>query len=137
MVASLTIGEVARRAGVRASAIRYYESLGILPAPQRVNGRRRYDANVLYLLLAIGIAKQAGFTMNEMRQLFGSVEHREAPSAVWERLARQKLQEVDALIDQAHAMKALLEEGLRCGCLTMEECVILGPLADAEPVHTA
>ena len=64
----MAIGEVARRAGVRASALRYYESIGILPAPRRVNGRRRYDGEVLELLTVVRVAQQAGFTAAEIRR---------------------------------------------------------------------
>lgn len=123
----VTIGQLAKRAGVNTSAIRYYESIGVLPQPERRNGRRRYDPDVLYLLDAISIAKRAGFTMSEIRALFQSNERGETPAVVWERLARQKLKEVEELIRRAEAMQALLKEGLRCGCLTLEECKILGP----------
>lgn len=125
-MAYLGIGEVARRSGLRPSAIRYYESLGILPEPERVNGRRRYAPDVLHLLNAIGIAKQAGLSMAELQRLFEGVRNREAPSVFWQQFAVQKLQEVDALIERAHTMKALLEEGLRCGCLGLDECVLFG-----------
>ena len=67
MPAVLTIGEVARRAGVRASAIRYYEEAGLLPAPERVGGKRRYDEGILRRLAIIGGAKRAGFTLREIR----------------------------------------------------------------------
>jgi MerR family redox-sensitive transcriptional activator SoxR len=130
-MALLTIGEVARHAGIQPSAIRYYESVGVLPQPERVNGRRRYDADVLYLLRAVGVAKQARFTVDEIRQLFASAGQGEKPSAVWERLARRKLDEVEQLIERAQAMKALLEAGLECGCLGLEECVIFGHIFEA------
>lgn len=132
MAAHMTIGELAQQAGLNPSAIRYYESVGVLPIPERRNGRRRYDPDTLYLLHAVETAKQAGFTIAEMRELFSSGERNEPPSLVWERLAHAKLQEVDQLIAHAEAMKTLLEEGLRCGCLTMEECKILGARPSAD-----
>ena len=117
------IGEVAKRAGIRASAIRYYESVEVLPVPQRVNGRRRYDSRVLERLAVIQIAQQAGFTVAEMRTLFNGFTPETPASARWEALAQQKLIEVDALIRRAQAMKRVLEEELlRCRCLTLEEC---------------
>jgi MerR family transcriptional regulator, redox-sensitive transcriptional activator SoxR len=125
-MADFTIGEVARRSGLRPSAIRYYESQGILPAPRRINRRRRYDDDVLYFLKAVQIARLAGFTIAEMRQLFQGIQQDEAPSAVWRRFAEDKLREVDALIDRAQAMKLLLHEGLRCGCLGWDDCVLVG-----------
>ena len=119
----LTIGEVAKRAGIRASAIRYYESVEVLPVPQRVNGRRRYDSRVLERLAVIQIAQQAGFTVAEMRTLFNGFTPETPASARWEALAQQKLVEVDALIQRAQAMKRVLEEELlQCRCLTLEEC---------------
>lgn len=117
------IGEVARRVGIRASAIRYYESVEVLPAPQRINGRRRYDARVFDRLAVIQMAQQAGFTVAELRTLFNGFTTETTASARWEVLARQKLVEVDALMRRVQAMKGILEEILlRCRCLTLDEC---------------
>jgi MerR family transcriptional regulator, redox-sensitive transcriptional activator SoxR len=119
----LTIGEVAKQAGIRASAIRYYESVEVLPAPRRINGRRLYDSSVLDRLAIIQMAQQAGFTVSEIRTLFNGFTPETPASARWEVLARQKLTEVDALILRAQAMKRVLEEELlRCRCLTIDEC---------------
>ena len=117
------IGEVARRVGIRASAIRYYESVEVLPAPQRINGRRRYDARVFDRLAVIQMAQQAGFTVAELQTLFNGFTTETTASARWEVLARQKLVEVDALMSRVQAMKGILEEILlRCRCLTLDEC---------------
>jgi MerR family transcriptional regulator, redox-sensitive transcriptional activator SoxR len=119
----LTIGEVAERAGIRASALRYYESVEVLPAPPRVNGRRRYDSRVFNRLAVIQMAQQAGFTVAEIRTLFNGFAPETTASARWEVLARQKLVEVDALLLRAQTMKRILEEQLlRCRCLTLDEC---------------
>src|SRR5437868_13715799 len=69
-MANMTIGEVARRAGLRASAIRYYEKIGLLPKTQRIGGQRRYEPGVLNYLEVIEVAKRAGFRMDEIRHLF-------------------------------------------------------------------
>jgi MerR family redox-sensitive transcriptional activator SoxR len=128
-----TIGEVAQQAGLRPSAVRYYESVGILPAPRRVNGRRRYDATVLQHLAVIQVAQQAGFTMAEIGVLLHGFAAEVPPSARWRTLAQQKLPEVDSLIQRAQAMKRLLEEGLDCGCLNFEECVIVAGAGCVQP----
>ncbi|MBV9231906.1 MAG: MerR family transcriptional regulator [Chloroflexi bacterium] len=118
----LTISQVAQRAGIRTSAIRYYESVNILPTPRRINGRRRYDASILDRLSFIQIAQQAGFTVAEMQVIFNGLG--DTPlSQRWQTLAHKKLAEVDALINRAHGMKRLLEEGLRCGCLDLADCI--------------
>jgi MerR family transcriptional regulator, redox-sensitive transcriptional activator SoxR len=133
-----TISEVAKRAGIRPSAIRYYESVGILPAPQRINGRRRYNSSVLQRLLVIQTAQQAGFTVSEIGSLFNGFPSDTPASARWQVLARQKLTEVDRLIRRAQSMKRLLEEGLlRCGCLTLDECALYMSEGqkDGEPLY--
>jgi len=118
-----TIGEVAQRAGIRASALRYYESVEILSAPRRINGQRHYDARVFDQLAVIQVAQQAGFTVSEIRTLFNGFTADTPASARWQELARQKLVEVDALLLRAQAMKRLLEETLlHCRCLTLDEC---------------
>jgi len=127
----LTIGEVARQAGLRPSAIRYYESAGLLPAPLRVSGWRRYDGTVRARLAVIELAKLAGFTLAEIRTLLRGFSPGMPPSARWHTLARQKLPEVEALITRARAMKRLLEEGLNCGCLRLEDCELLAPTRQA------
>ncbi len=122
----LAIGEVARRAGVRTSTLRYYEDIGLLEAPDRVNGRRRYGSSVQPRLRAIQVAQRAGFTLSEIRVLLqGFAEEGTTASARWRELAQRKLVEVEELIARARGMKRLLEEGLRCNCLTPEECTLL------------
>lgn len=126
-MAGLTIGEVARRAGVRPSALRYYESVGVLPAPERVNGRRRYGPEVLELLAVVRVARQAGFKVNEIRTLLHEFSADTPPSARWRALARKKLPEVEALIERAAGMRDLLQRGLDCECLRLEDCAIVNP----------
>ena len=121
----MTIGEVAATAGVRTSTLRYYESAGLLPAPERVNGRRRYGEEVFRRLTAIKVAREAGFTISEVRTLLGGVEEGEPISARWREMARRKLRDVEALIERAQGMKRLLEEGLNCGCVSFDDCGLL------------
>ena len=121
-ICELGIGEVARRAGLRASAVRYYEEVGLLPAPRRVNGRRRYGADVVRLLRTIRFAQEAGFTVVEIRTLFHGFEPAVRPSARWQALAARKLEELDALVARAERMREALRTGMRCGCLRIEDC---------------
>ena len=127
---SMSIGEVARTVGVRPSALRYYEGVGLLPSPERTNGRRRYDGEVLHEVLdrlaVVRVAQQAGFTISEIRTLLDGFSEDTPPSERWRVLAREKLTEVDALIERALGMKDLLERGLRCECLRLEECALVG-----------
>ena len=123
MTTELTIGEVARQAGIRASAIRYYESVGLLPLPKRTSGQRRYDASVLRKLAFIQAAQAVGFSVAEMRMLLDEMDEHAPISARWQSLARRKLSEVDTLIQRAQSMRQMLEQGLRCTCPDLDQCI--------------
>jgi MerR family transcriptional regulator, redox-sensitive transcriptional activator SoxR len=123
--ANWPIGELARRAGLKPTALRYYERIGLLPKAERVGGQRRYDESALDRLAVIELAKQAGFTLAEIRTLLNGFSPTTPPSDRWQRLARKKIPEVENLITRATGMKRLLEEGLDCDCLSLEECGVL------------
>lgn len=121
----LTIGEVGRRSGLRTSALRYYEDAGILPPPRRVNGRRIYGAEVLRVLDVLKFAQRAGFTLDEIRTLFHGFGAETPLNERWEALAHAKLRELDELIGRAQRMKEALQSGLACGCVRVEDCVLV------------
>jgi DNA-binding transcriptional MerR regulator len=131
--ACLAIGAVARQVGIASSVIRYYEEIGLLPAPARLNGRRRYDLSTVQRLRVIAHAQQAGFTLGEIRELFFGFETGTPPSVRWEAMVRRKLAELEAQLARIHAMQSLLREGMNCGCLTIEQCTVwlsgIGPAA--------
>jgi MerR family redox-sensitive transcriptional activator SoxR len=118
----LSIGEVAREAGVPASTLRYYEKAGLLPAPPRRSGRRCYTGAVLGRIRLVRLALEAGFTIGETRVFLTGFSEQTPPAARWRTLAARKLQEVNALMDRAQRMKSLLETGFRCRCLRLEDC---------------
>jgi MerR family transcriptional regulator, redox-sensitive transcriptional activator SoxR len=124
MAAAMTIGQIASQTGTAASAIRYYESIGLLPPTIRVNGRRRYDASTLQRLAVIARAQQAGFTLSEIGELFFGFAAGTPPPVRWEALARRKLAELEVQQARLRAMQGLLREGLRCQCLTMDQCAL-------------
>src|SRR3954469_3949378 len=114
----LRIGDVAKRAGVNMSLIRYYERIGLLPAPERVSGQRRYDAAILRRLAVIDVAQRAGLSLDEIAEL---VHAGNAPmSAELRELAQRKLPEIDALIDRAQRVREWLETATGCGCQTID-----------------
>jgi MerR family redox-sensitive transcriptional activator SoxR len=133
----MRIGEVAQRAGLRTSAIRYYEAAGVLPVPDRAGGRRTYDESVLSRLAVIRFAQAGAFTLDEIRELFSERTGERLISARWKRLATAKLVELDAVIARAEAMKRELREALRCGCVEVEECgrTLLRHRSVAGPLH--
>jgi MerR family redox-sensitive transcriptional activator SoxR len=116
----MTIGEVAQRAGLHTSTLRYYESIGLLPPPKRISGQRRYSTEVLQVLAVIQLAKEANFTLEEIHTLLNDSSAQTRPSERWKALAQRKLHEVEIVIEQAQAMKHLLEAAIECEYLLLE-----------------
>lgn len=118
-----TISEVARQVGLQASAIRYYEQIGLLPRADRVSGQRRYDSSVLYRLAIIQRARQLGFTLEEIRRLFFGFRNVTRASERWHALSRRKLAELDRLMDGITTVRGLLKKMIKnCHCDTLDEC---------------
>ena len=121
----MAIGDLARRAGLAASTIRYYEEVGLLPPAARTSGRRVFDEQTLDRLLVIAVAKEAGFSLREIRQLFHGFASDTPAGVRWRTLATAKLAEVEALAARIDTMKQLLREALRCGCVELDACAQL------------
>jgi len=122
----LPIGEVARRLGVTASTLRYWEGIGLLPPPERLGGKRRYDAEARRQAELVVSAKGAGFTLAEIRVILAGSARKAPPSQIWRGLAARKLPEVERALERASSMKGILEAGIRCECLTLEDCLLGG-----------
>jgi MerR family redox-sensitive transcriptional activator SoxR len=105
----LTIGEVARKAGVATSSIRYYESIDLLPEPDRMSGQRRYRSDVLGKLGFIGVAQSAGFKLDEIKELMRGIDAGDGMADQMRSLSSRKLDEVEALLERTKAMKGWLE----------------------------
>ena len=120
--ATLTIGQIARQAGLKTSAIRYYESVGLLPEPRRESGQRRYGNATLRRLRVIDVAKRAGFSLDEARVLLATGNGGPPAHAQLRDLAERKLPEVDELISRAQAMRAWLLTASDCTCETLDVC---------------
>jgi MerR family redox-sensitive transcriptional activator SoxR len=121
----MTIGELANETGIAPSAIRYYERRGLLEPPERVSGRRVYDDGAIEALTAIRVAKEAGFSLDEIERLFRGFDAQATPSARWRALADGKLAELDRRAAEIEHMRALLRRGLVCGCITLEDCSLV------------
>lgn len=137
METRLSIGAVAERAGLAPSALRYYEAEGVLPEPERVSGRRVYDDGVLRRIAVIQACQAAGFTIREIRELFGAFDGGTSPTEAWRAVAEAKLAEVAALEARAAEMRRWLEEGLACGCLRLEDCRLVEHAAAERPGRLA
>jgi DNA-binding transcriptional MerR regulator len=119
MTASLTIGEVARQAGIAATTLRYYEQIGLVPAPARLGGQRRYGDGILARLEVIALCKSAGFSLEEIQLLFAD----DAPGRPVSRaLAEAKLAEIDARMASLARARSVIEWGMRCTCPSIDAC---------------
>jgi MerR family transcriptional regulator, redox-sensitive transcriptional activator SoxR len=127
----LGIGEVAEKAGVSVSAIRFYQRRGLLPEPERVGGRRRFTADTVRRLEMIAVAKQAGFSLSEVGVLLTSVDEGAPAHEQLQALASRKLPEVDALIERAQTMREWLTAASGCGCVSLESCGLFADRASA------
>jgi MerR family redox-sensitive transcriptional activator SoxR len=118
----MRIGELARKAGIRSSAIRFYERAGVLPRASRQNGQRDFTPETELYLAVIDFARRAGFTIAEIRLFFQGFREGTPASARWRRLALKKYDEIDLLIGRMESMQKLLRDSMRCRCIELEDC---------------
>ena len=116
---------------MRASRIRFYERRGILPAPERVSGMRRYNPAIVRRLAIIDLAQHVGFTLDEIGQLFGP-DHRPPHDRI-RALAIHKLPEIEALIAHAATIRRLLVSCAACKCESLDECTLFAGRALVRP----
>jgi MerR family transcriptional regulator, redox-sensitive transcriptional activator SoxR len=118
----MRISELARKAGIRASAVRFYEKVRVLPPASRQSGQRHFTPEAELYLAVIGFARRAGFTIAEIRLLFHGFRTNTPASARWRSLAQKKHHEIDLQIRNLHGMQRLLRNGMRCRCIRLEDC---------------
>lgn len=123
----MTIGQVAKTAGVSTSTIRFYESSGLLPVPPRKNGIRSYDRSVVELLRVLRFYRSVGVSIEDLRAMFGKNNSKTRIRSQHDVVIR-RIEEIDRLIDEARATKRRLRKllGCRCGgdrkrCVIFEE----------------
>jgi len=118
----MTIGELARRTGRRASSIRYYEQIGLLPEPRRAGGQRRYQPGSVRTLAVIDTAQRAGLSLGEIKALLGAAQGSRGAADELRRIAARKMPQVTAMIERAVLVRNWLEQASRCECPALEEC---------------
>jgi len=119
----MKIGELAARANLNASAIRYYEKLSLLPQPHRQNHQRRYPADALNRILLIRFASEMGFTLTEIKLFLSGIKESAPPAPRWNKLAHRKLAELEQQMQRSRRLKSLLKHLLHCRCSSLKICV--------------
>ncbi|MBF6556211.1 MAG: redox-sensitive transcriptional activator SoxR [Acidimicrobiales bacterium] len=124
----LTIGEVARRAGLAASAIRFYESRGLIHAERTSSGQRRFRRDVLRRIACIRIAQRVGLSLEEIVSALAGLPADRAPSPEdWRRLTRGWGERIDQRIALLEALRGGLTSCIGCGCLSLRTCTLSNP----------
>jgi MerR family transcriptional regulator, redox-sensitive transcriptional activator SoxR len=118
----MKIGELAQKVGLRPSAIRYYESVGVLPRASRQSGQRLFDVETERYLRVIEFARKAGFTVAEIKLLFHGFKENAPASHRWKTLARMKIRDMDLLMKRLGTMRRLLKNSMSCRCIKLQDC---------------
>jgi MerR family redox-sensitive transcriptional activator SoxR len=125
----LTVSEVASRSGFAASALRYYESQGLIEASRSGGGQRRYERSVLRQLAFIRAASNVGLTLEEIREELDRLPRRRTPTkADWMRITRHWRTRLDDQIAALEKLRDGLDSCIGCGCLSLKRCTISNPL---------
>jgi MerR family redox-sensitive transcriptional activator SoxR len=124
----LTIGEVADRAGVATSALRFYEREGLISAVRTSGGQRRYHRDVLRRVAFVRAAQRLGLSLDEIRTALASLPESRTPTARdWERLSRSWRPMLDARIAELERLRDRLDSCIGCGCLSLRACWLSNP----------
>lgn len=117
----MRIGEVARRTGLKISAIRFYEAEGLLPRAPRCGGQRDFDAKTVDRLQLIAAAQRHGFRLGEIREML-ALAGDQAPAGGWRAWIAAKVREIDANLARMNYARRLLIKSLACECRDLETC---------------
>jgi MerR family redox-sensitive transcriptional activator SoxR len=124
----MTIGEVAERAGVATSALRFYESEGLIESTRSGGNQRRYHRDVLRRVAFARAAQRVGLSLDEIRRALGSLPDGRTPTSKdWERLSRSWRPVLDARIAELQALRDRLDGCIGCGCLSLRACQLANP----------
>ncbi|MBB1252937.1 redox-sensitive transcriptional activator SoxR [Streptomyces alkaliterrae] len=124
----LTIGELSARSGMAASALRYYEELGLISSTRTAGGQRRYARATLRRVAFVRAAQQVGLSLDEAREAMARLPADRAPNArEWSRVARRWESRVEERIAELQRLKERLGGCVGCGCLSLQKCRLYNP----------
>ncbi len=124
----LTIGQISDRSGVAASAIRFYESRGLLHSVRTPGNQRRYEQSTLRRIAFIRAAQQVGLSLDEVAAALGTLPESRTPTkADWSRLSRRWQSRLDEQIARIERLRDQLASCIGCGCLSLRACVLSNP----------
>lgn len=128
MPAHLTIGELSRRTGVAASALRFYESVGLVSADRTAGNQRRYPRHMLRRLAFIRAAQRVGLSLDEIAEALSALPHGRTPTKTdWARVSAAWTARIDRRIADLERLKSKLTGCVGCGCLSLRACALSNP----------
>jgi MerR family transcriptional regulator, redox-sensitive transcriptional activator SoxR len=124
----VTIGEFAQRAGVAASALRYYEELGLISSERSAGGQRRYARVMLRRVAFIRAAQTVGLSLADVRIALARLPEERTPNkADWNKVSATWIRRVDERIAELERLRATLNSCVGCGCLSLQTCRLYNP----------
>ncbi|HKA51763.1 MAG TPA: MerR family transcriptional regulator [Candidatus Dormibacteraeota bacterium] len=135
--AELAIGEVSRRSGQTVVTLRHWESMGLLPPPPRIGGKRRYPAEILSRIAMIDLLRRCGFSLEEVGELLAVRGSGRPPGVEWRALMVRKQAELDELATAVDAALRLVIHLTKCRCHTLDQCLTLVSGARAQSLGRA
>ena len=124
----LTVGQLAERAGVATSAIRFYESRGLIRARRTTGNQRRYEQSELRRVAFIRTAQRVGLSLDEIGEALGTLPDDRVPTkADWTRLSRTWRLRLDEQIQRIERLRDQLDSCIGCGCLSLRNCALRNP----------
>lgn len=124
----LTIGHLAERAGVATSAIRFYESKGLISSVRTTGNQRRYEASTLRRIAFIRTAQRVGLTLEEIGEALATLPDGRTPTkSDWHRLSKAWRPRLDEQIERIERLRDRLDSCIGCGCLSLKTCALSNP----------
>ncbi len=127
-VRMLSVGEVAKRAGVAVSTLHFYESKGLIESTRNAGNQRRYPALVLRTIAIIKVAQRTGIPLEEIKQAFGRYPpNSKLTAAQWGEMSTAWREDLNVRIRALEALRDSLDNCIGCGCLSLEDCPLRNP----------
>ncbi|GHF89229.1 redox-sensitive transcriptional activator SoxR [Thalassotalea marina] len=126
--ANLSVGHVAKRAGVKVSTLHFYEDKGLIKSWRNTGNQRRYKPEVLRRVSVIKAAQKMGVSLEEIKQAFANLPNNRTPTKEdWDKLASQWRESLNERINYMQRLRDLLSGCIGCGCLSLNSCPIYNP----------
>jgi MerR family transcriptional regulator, redox-sensitive transcriptional activator SoxR len=124
----LPIGDVSRRSGVASSALRFYETQGLIWSVRNTGNQRRFERSMLRRIAFIRSAQRVGLSLDEIRAALETLPYDRAPTkADWEKLSRDWRRRLDQQIAELERLRDKLTSCIGCGCLSLKRCTLSNP----------